>query len=123
MKYLFTLLFACIGTFAHTQTIASTSSSPSTIEYNWEMTDIEEDWTFYANEAEQAIYIDLAKVGQRVAFLQVRKADGTLVKEESLRNVPVDAIYTMEYRDWERGHYQIELHTYQQIIRFECEQK
>ena len=124
MKTLFGLsfvLFLANFTFAQQQT-ASIDNNPqaaSSTEIDWANFENElnklsdEDWSFHTNQESKLLYIDFESLGGKMARLQVKSSEKTVVIEDNrLFDLPVNTIYEVNLEKLKRGSYFVELYTY-----------
>lgn len=124
MKTLFGLsfvLFLANFTFAQQQT-ASIDNNPqatASTEIDWANFENElnklsdEDWSFHTNQESKLLYIDFESLGGKMARLQVKSSEKTVVIEDNrLFDLPVNTIYEVNLEKLKRGSYFVELYTY-----------
>jgi hypothetical protein len=78
-------------------------------------------WTFYLDKEDKKCYIDFETISVNLTEIEVKTTEGKLILRENLSDLPVDAIYELDMKEWDPGKYQVELKTYTGVIRRELE--
>ena len=78
---------------------------------------IEEDWSFFQDEENQLYLIDFETIPFNISEVVVSSVDRKdIIWEESVFDLPVDAIYEIDYSKFPSGSYQLELRTINGIL-------
>lgn len=78
-----------------------------------------DDWTFYLDSENKVYYIDFETISVNLSDLQVKNDKGDVVMKDDLWNLPVNAIYELDFTRLDPGSYEIQLRTYTGVIRKE----
>ncbi|MEM1322137.1 MAG: hypothetical protein AAGG75_17890 [Bacteroidota bacterium] len=116
-----TLLFfllTLISFSLQAQSTADLSNSNSLLEENLtEMTD--ENWSFYVDEENQLYFIDFEKISVNLSNVVVRNAQGDVLLNDDVLDLPVNTIYEIDFSAYGAGDYQIELRSFTAMLRKE----
>ena len=74
------------------------------------------DWSFYIDEEQEIYYIDFEKINVNLNDLKVINADGEVVLEDQLYELPVNTIYELDLRELPEGTYEVALRTFTGVI-------
>ena len=74
------------------------------------------DWSFYIDEEQEIYYIDFEKINVNLNDLKVINADGEVVLEDQLYELPVNTIYELDLSELPEGTYEVALRTFTGVI-------
>lgn len=109
------MLFS-ISVFSQT---ASLGASPDSDNISIVNLDDNSDWSFYADEDNRTFYVDFEKINVNLSDVVIKNAKGAVVFKEDVLDLPVDAIYELDFAPLGTGDYVVELRSYTQIIKKE----
>ncbi|MEM6963770.1 MAG: hypothetical protein AAF573_03325 [Bacteroidota bacterium] len=114
---LFMLLMLCsFSAFAQT---ASVGAAPSSENLSIVNLDDAADWSFYADEDNHTFYVDFEKINVNLSDVVIKDAEGMIVFKEDVLDLPVNAIYELDFAPFGAGDYVVELRSYTQVIKKE----
>lgn len=93
------------------------------VEINWENFELELDesetnWTFHTDQERKVLYIDFQALGGNMSKLVVQNAEQEIVViDDHLFDLPNNTIYEVDLAKFGTGNYEVELHTYNSVIR------
>ncbi len=109
MKRLF--FTSCIVFFAFTHSFSQSSTSINS--KHFDLIEINSDnWSFYSNDDSQLFYIDFEKLTFNISDIILKDADGNMVFEDDVLDLPVNTIYELDLSKYESGLYEVELRTF-----------
>lgn len=139
MKFTFFILLSSLFTI-HTaigqdNSTASVNTNPKQInsktttdEIDWsnfelEMEDVNDQWTFHTDQDLRLLYIDFEALGGKMSHLVIKSNDNTVILEDDhLFDLPANTIYEVNLQKLEKGSYFVELHTFtDDVIKEEIE--
>lgn len=114
--YMIATVFIGLATIMNAQT--SSIAENTTIESNpTELPTFEGDnWTFYLDSDSKVYYIDFETISVNLSDLTVKNAQGDVVLEDELWDLPVNTIYELDFTNLKAGKYQVELRSYTGMI-------
>ncbi|MEO0778473.1 MAG: hypothetical protein AAF146_18040, partial [Bacteroidota bacterium] len=71
---------------------------------------------FYIDEEQEIYYIDFEKINVNLNDLKVINADGEVVLEDQLYELPVNTIYELDLSELPEGTYEVALRTFTGVI-------
>lgn len=81
--------------------------------FELEMENINDQWTFHTDQDLRLLYIDFEALGGKMSHLVIKRNDNTVILEEDhLFDLPANTIYEVNLQKLEKGSYFVELHTY-----------
>ena len=110
----FTFLISSISIFA--QTTAKGASAPD-MENISVVTLDNADWSFYADEDNRTFYVDFEKINVNLSDIVVKNKSGEIVFKDSVIELPVNAIYELNFDELGKGDYVVELRSYTRVIK------
>ena len=115
----FALLFTSISLFS--QTTAKGAAAPDVASLSVET--LGADWSFYADDDNRTYYIDFEKINVNLSDIVVKNKRGEIVFKEDVLDLPVNAIYELNFDELGTGEYLVELRSFTKILRKEVEIK
>ncbi len=76
-----------------------------------------DNWTLYADEENKLYYIDFESLSVNVSDVIVRNAQGEIVWQDKVFDLPVNTIYELDFSRRKSGTYEVELRTFTSVIR------
>ncbi|MBV6652757.1 MAG: hypothetical protein KI786_03325 [Mameliella sp.] len=76
-----------------------------------------ESWSLYADEENNLYYVDFATLSVNLNDIVVTRDDGEVVLREQVFDLPVDTIYEIDFNQYGKGNYTIELRSFTDVIR------
>lgn len=101
--------------------ITNTSSDIDWANFENELTNEEDNWSFHTNQEGKLLYIDFESLGGKMNRLVLKSSQKDVVIEDNhLFDLPINTIYEVNLEKLKRGSYFVELYTYDnKIIREE----
>ena len=116
MKFItLTTIFLLFTTASFSQ-LVNGASAPSAEEMSIETLE-SPDWSFYADEDNRTFYIDFEKINVNLSDIVIKNSDGEIVFNEDVLELPVNAIYELNFEDYGKGDFVVELRSFTKIIR------
>lgn len=72
---------------------------------------------FFSDREKDLYFVDFEKISVNLQNVVVRSSDGAVVLEENVFDLPVDAIYELDFSRYAPGVYQVELRAFTEVIR------
>ena len=117
MKFLtltIVLLFSSLSLFS--QTTAKGAAAPG-IE-NISVVSLDNaDWSFYADDDNRTFYVDFEKINVNLSDVVIKNKKGEIVFKDDVDELPVNAIYELNFEELGIGDYSVELRSYTKIIQ------
>ena len=111
MKFLtltIVLLFSSLSLFS--QTTAKGASAPGPENISVVALD-NADWSFYADDDNRTFYIDFEKINVNLSDVVVKNESGKIVFKDDVEELPVNAIYELNFEELGIGDYTCLLYT------------
>ena len=108
------LLFSSLSLFS--QTTAKGAAAPGPEDISVVALD-NADWSFYADDDNRTFYIDFEKINVNLSDVVVKNQSGKIVFKDDVVELPVNAIYELNFEELGIGDYTVELRSYTKIIR------
>ncbi len=80
-----------------------------------------ESWSLYADEENNLYYVDFATLSVNLNDIVVTRDDGEVVLRDQVFDLPVDTIYEIDFNQYGKGTYTIELRSFTDVIRRKVE--
>lgn len=113
---LLTITFLITSITAFSQFTAKGAAAPSTEDFSIVSLD-NEDWSFYADEDNRTYYVDFEKINVNLSDVIIKNASGNIVFKDNVLELPVNAIYEIDFADLGVGDYVVELRSFTRIIQ------
>ena len=125
MQRKFTLLFVLLfaGTYtclAQTSSISETASFDASVSTtdNTSLLEMDsENWALYADEENNLYYIDFESMSMNLSDIIVRDQKGEVVLREDVFDLPVNTIYEIDFNQYGKGTFEIELRSFTDAYR------
>lgn len=117
---------ALCTTLAKSQGMASFSGKtiiPIPVISEEELNEIETNLTFFHDSESQVYYIDFESIPVNLSHIKVYDKNHTVVFQDDLWDVPVNAIYELSVKNLKSGIYSVELSSYTNCIQKNIEVK
>lgn len=117
MKFLaltIAFLFSSLSLFS--QTTAKGASAPES-DYLSVVSLDNADWSFYADEDNRTFYVDFEKINVNLSDVVIKNHEGEIVFKDDVMELPVNAIYELNFDEYGKGEYTVELRSFTKIIR------
>ena len=75
------------------------------------------DWSIYADMDSRTYFIDFEQLAVNVNEVLVIDAEGNVVWQEEVYDLPVNSIYELDFSAYKSGQYTIELQAFTGVIR------
>ena len=108
------LLFSSLSVFS--QTTAKGASAPGVESMSVVSLD-NADWSFYADEDNRTFYVDFEKINVNLSDVIIKNNSGEIVFKDDVMELPVNAIYELNFDEYGVGDYTVELRSFTKIIR------
>ncbi len=82
---------------------------------------INDDWSFFVDHENNVYYIDFELIKENLKEIIITDPTGKIVYRDELWDLPVNAIYEIDFGKIGSGHYTVELHSYTRIWRKDVE--
>lgn len=97
--------------------VATTSAQGEVLHIDDKSSD---DWTFYHDHKNKVMNIDFARLGGRLARLQIRSGeDRVVVHTEDLMDIPANSIYEVDLSMLSAGTYTLEVYSLKDLFKTE----
>lgn len=114
--FLFLAVFTVVSLSSLTAQI--TAKSPLASANNAEMSVLgANDLSIYSDEDNHTYFVDLEQVAVNVNKIVVKANDGSVVWQDDVFDLPVNAIYELDFSGFTTGEYVIELQAFTGVIR------
>ncbi len=110
----FAFLLASISIFS--QTTAKGASAPSSEDISINSLEVA-DWSFYADDDNRTFYVDFEKINVNLSDVVIKKQNGEIVFKDDVIDLPVNAIYELNFESYDKGDYIVELRSFTKVIR------
>lgn len=112
------MLLLCLGALqTGFSQIASTDNADILISSNDNAVEISENWSFYADEENRLYYIDFQNLKVNLSDIVVKDQNGKVLLKDDVFDLPVNTIYELDFNQYGSGNYEIEMHSFTEIIR------
>lgn len=71
---------------------------------------------FFTDPENKLCFIDFSEINGYAKHLYVKDQAGEMIIDEVLWDLPENSIYELDFEEYTKGNYKIELHTYSSII-------
>ncbi len=85
--------------------------------------DFDNDWGFHSDQNDQLYYIDFENLKMNLSDIIVMNDSGETLLEEEVMDLPVNTIFEIDFSEFGKGKYQIELRSFTGLINKEIEIK
>jgi len=123
--YRFVTFFTALTLIFFSQTLLAQTST--TDDSNFETIaaafDFDNDWGFHSDQNDQLYYIDFENLKMNLSDIIVKNDAGEILFEEEVIDLPVNTIFELDFSDYGKGKYQIELRSFTGLIHNEIEIK
>jgi hypothetical protein len=72
----------------------------------------DEEWTYYLDKEKKMYYIDFEAISVNLTDIVIKNADGGVIYEDEVFDLPVDTIYEIDLTQFSSGRYSIEIKSY-----------
>jgi len=110
----FAFLLFSISIFS--QTTAKGAAAPAAEDISINALDAN-DWSFYADDDNRTFYVDFEKINVNLSDVIIKKRDGEIVFKDDVIDLPVNAIYELNFEEYGTGEYIVELRSFTQVLR------
>lgn len=118
---LFVLLFASTFTcFAQSSSFSETASLEASVNTtdNASLLEMDSDnWAVYADEENNLYYIDFESMSMNLSDIIVRDQTGEILLREDVFDLPVNTIYEIDFNQYGKGTFEIELRSFTDAYR------
>lgn len=108
------LLFTSLSLFS--QMTAKGASSPDSEHISVVSLD-NADWSFYADDDDRTFYVDFEKINVNLSDVVIKNESGEIVFKDDVMELPVNAIYELNFEEYGVGDYTVELRSFTKVIR------
>lgn len=77
----------------------------------------EQDWSIYNDEENNVYFIDFEKINFNLSEIVVLDAANKVVFKEDVFDLPVNTIYELDFKPYQKGNYKIELRSFTKYIQ------
>jgi len=99
--------FVLMGNILFAQTSVNNEFTPKGLET---LTDA--NFSFFTGEEDNVYYVDFESVSFNISDIVIKNEAGEIVLEDSVFDLPVDTIYELDFSQYGKGTYQVELKSY-----------
>ncbi len=75
-----------------------------------------EKWSLYTDSETSTCFVDFESIAVKLNEVVVENSEGEIVFREDVSDIPVDAIYEIDFSRFEKGAYSINLHYYTGVL-------
>lgn len=111
-----TFVFLLFSISIFSQTTAKGAAAPDTENISVSALDVN-DWSFYADDDNRTFYVDFEKINVNLSDVVIKKRDGEILFKDDIANLPVNAIYELNFDEYGTGDYIVELRSYTKVLR------
>jgi len=79
------------------------------------------DWSFYADEDNRTFYVDFEKINVNLSDVVIKNKSGEIVFKDDVMELPVNAIYELNFEELGVGDYVVELRSFTRVIQKDIE--
>lgn len=83
--------------------------------------DFDNDWGFYSDQNDQLYYIDFENLKMILSDIVVKNVAGEIIISEEVMDLPVNTIFELDFSEFGKGKYEIELRSFTGLINKEIE--
>ncbi len=69
-------------------------------------------WTLFEDQVERAFYIDFDSFNLNLKEVLIKNIQGDVIFRQEVYDLPVDAIYELDFSAYPQGYYTIEVHSF-----------
>lgn len=69
-------------------------------------------WTLFEDQLEKSFYIDFDSFNLNLKEVLIKNIQGDVIYRKKVYELPVDAIYELNFSDYPSGYYTIEVHSF-----------
>lgn len=114
LTLIITFLFSSISLFS--QITAKGAAAPDAADFSIVSLD-NADWSFYADDDNRTFYVDFEKISVNLSDVVIKNTNGEIIFKEDVLDLPVNAIYELNFEEFGRGDYVVELRSFTKIIQ------
>ena len=108
------LIFSSLSLFS--QTTAKGAAAPGSENISVVSLD-NADWSFYADEDNRTFYVDFEKINVNLSDVVIKNGNGEILFKDDVMELPVNAIYELNFEEYGVGDYTVELRSFTKIIQ------
>lgn len=108
------LLFSTLSLFSQTTAKGASASGAENISV---VALDNADWSFYADDDNRIFYVDFEKINVNLSDVIIKNKNGEIVFKDDVMELPVNAIYELNFEEYGVGDYTVELRSFTKIIR------
>lgn len=101
---------------AMNQLFGQAGMAPGAGSASTEMTVGGEELSFYIDEESNTIYIDFEPIRVNINQIMLKDANGSVLFQDTVSDLPVNAIYELDMKQYNPGMYRVELHTFTSVL-------
>lgn len=117
MKFLtLVFVFLCSSFSLFSQTTAKGAAAPEPESISVVSLD-NADWSFYADEDNRTFYVDFEKINVNLSDVIIKNKEGDIVFKDDVMELPVNAIYELNFEELGIGDYTVELRSFTKVIQ------
>ncbi len=74
------------------------------------------DWLFFSEADDKLLYVDLEVFNGILTDIRLKNQEEEIVYSEELLDTPVNTIFEIDLKNYQKGEYELELRTFQEVI-------
>ncbi|MEM9822681.1 MAG: hypothetical protein AAF985_16485 [Bacteroidota bacterium] len=74
-------------------------------------------WSFFVDDENKLYYVDFEKLSFNLSDIVVKNADGAVLFNEDVLDLPVNTIFELDFSEYDPGEYQVELRSFTGMIK------
>ena len=120
----FIVLFTLLALIFTSQSLLAQTATTDT-EINYESIaaafNFDNDWGFHSDQNEQLYYVDFENLKMVLSDIIVKNEAGEVIIKEEVMDLPVNTIFEIDFTEFGKGKYQIELRSFTGLIHKDIE--
>ncbi len=117
-RKVFIALLLCLGALQMGfSQLPSSDSADNLLTSTDNAVEISENWSFYADEENQLYYIDFQNLKINLSNIVIKNEDGKVLLKDDVFDLPVNTIYELDFSQYGAGTYEVELHSFTEVVR------
>ena len=117
-RKVFIALLLCLGALQMGfSQLPSSDSADNLLTSTDNAVEISENWSFYADEENQLYYIDFQNLKINLSNIVIKNEEGKVLLKDDVFDLPVNTIYELDFSQYGTGTYEVELHSFTEVVR------
>lgn len=111
-----TFAFVLFSFSLFSQTTAKGAAAPAAEDISINALD-DTDWSFYADDDNRTFYVDFEKINVNLSDVVIKRQNGEIVFKDDIMDLPVNAIYELDFAELGKGEYIVEFRSFTKVLR------